>query len=97
MRSGALSCKQKHVTKKMAEERIVGDAWVWVAIDADTKLVPCWLPGTRVSVQQDFGVQRVTASRRFWCFDNARKFLVLTAFSSRVRQYNQNPSRRRRI
>lgn len=31
----------------MAEERIVGDAWVWVAIDADTKLVPCWLVGTR--------------------------------------------------
>ena len=31
----------------MAEERIVGDAWVWVAIDADTKLVPCWLVGMR--------------------------------------------------
>jgi len=42
-----IGCKQKHVTKEMAEERIVGDAWVWVAIDADTKLVPCWLVGTR--------------------------------------------------
>jgi IS1 family transposase len=42
-----IGCKQKHVTKKMLEQRIVGDAWVWVAIDADTKLVPCWLVGTR--------------------------------------------------
>jgi IS1 family transposase len=42
-----IGCKQKHVTKAMAEERVVGDAWVWVAIDAETKLVPCWLVGTR--------------------------------------------------
>ena len=42
-----IGCKQKNVTKKMVEERIVGDAWVWVAIDADTKLVPCWLVGMR--------------------------------------------------
>jgi IS1 family transposase len=24
-----------------------GDAWTWVAIDPDTKLVPCWLVGQR--------------------------------------------------
>ena len=24
-----------------------GDVWTWVAIDADTKLVPCWLVGQR--------------------------------------------------
>jgi IS1 family transposase len=42
-----IGCKQKNVTKKMAETRVVGDAWVWVAIDAETKLVPCWLVGTR--------------------------------------------------
>jgi IS1 family transposase len=24
-----------------------GDVWTWTAIDADTKLVPCWLVGTR--------------------------------------------------
>src|SRR4051812_21284216 len=23
-----------------------GDAWTWVAMDADTKLVPCWMVGT---------------------------------------------------
>jgi len=42
-----VGCKQKNVTTKMAEQRVVGDAWVWVAIDADTKLVPCWLVGDR--------------------------------------------------
>ncbi|HLM99258.1 MAG TPA: DDE-type integrase/transposase/recombinase [Bryobacteraceae bacterium] len=42
-----VGCKQKNVTPAMAEERIVGDTWVWVAIDADTKLVPCWLVGKR--------------------------------------------------
>jgi len=26
-----------------------GDVWTWVAIDADTKLVPCWLVGLRDS------------------------------------------------
>jgi IS1 family transposase len=42
-----IGCKQKNVTPAMAEKRIVGDAWVWVAIDAETKLVPCWLVGKR--------------------------------------------------
>lgn len=26
-----------------------GDVWTWVAIDADTKLVPCWLVGLRTA------------------------------------------------
>lgn len=44
-----IGCKQKNVTKQMVEQRVVGDAWVWVAIDAETKLVPCWLVGQRDS------------------------------------------------
>jgi IS1 family transposase len=40
-------CKQKQVTPEMSEERIAGDVWVWAAIDADTKLIPCWLLGKR--------------------------------------------------
>jgi IS1 family transposase len=40
-------CKQKQVTPEMSEERIVGDVWVWCAIDAETKLIPCWLLGKR--------------------------------------------------
>jgi len=40
-------CKQKQVTPEIAEERYAGDAWTWAAIDADTKLVPCWTIGRR--------------------------------------------------
>jgi IS1 family transposase len=39
--------KQKNVTPEMAEARVAGDAWTWVAIDADTKLVASWLVGQR--------------------------------------------------
>jgi IS1 family transposase len=42
-----IGCKQKNVTLAKAATGIVGDAWVWVAMDADTKLVPCWLVGKR--------------------------------------------------
>jgi IS1 family transposase len=40
-------CKQKQVTPEISEERYAGDAWTWAAIDADTKLVPCWTIGRR--------------------------------------------------
>ncbi len=39
--------KQKNVTPKIAEKRVAGDAWTWVAIDADTKLMASWLVGQR--------------------------------------------------
>jgi len=47
--------KQKNVTAKIAEERIARDVWTWVAIDADTKLVPCWMLGQRdATAARDF-------------------------------------------
>lgn len=39
--------KQKNVTPKIAAVRVAGDTWTWTAIDADTKLVPCWMIGQR--------------------------------------------------
>jgi hypothetical protein len=27
----------------------IGDVWTWTAIDADTKLVPCWHVGNRLA------------------------------------------------
>jgi len=40
--------KQKNVTSEIAEKNPgAGDAWLWAAIDADTKLVLCWLIGKR--------------------------------------------------
>jgi IS1 family transposase len=41
-------CKQKNVTETIQEKiPSAGDVWLWVAIDAETKLVPCWQLGDR--------------------------------------------------
>jgi IS1 family transposase len=41
-------CKAKNVTPEIAEKvPSAGDVWLWVAIDAETKLVPCWRLGDR--------------------------------------------------
>ena len=41
-------CKEKNVTNEIAS-KVPGaaDVWLWVAIDAETKLVPCWRLGDR--------------------------------------------------
>ncbi|MGQ0633958.1 MAG: IS1 family transposase [Planctomycetaceae bacterium] len=40
-----VGCKEKNVAT--ARNGGIGDVWTWVAIDADTKLVPSWLVGDR--------------------------------------------------
>jgi IS1 family transposase len=43
--------KQKNVTPEMkAKNPAAGDVWTWVAIDADTKLIPSWIVGPRDGV-----------------------------------------------
>jgi IS1 family transposase len=43
-----IAAKQKNVTAEMAAKNpAAGDVWLWVAIDADTKLVPSWTLGNR--------------------------------------------------
>ena len=39
--------KQKNVPEAKRGQFGYGDVWTWVAIDADTKLIPSWLVGTR--------------------------------------------------
>lgn len=39
--------KEKNVPENMRGKFGYGDVWTWVAIDADTKLVPSWLVGKR--------------------------------------------------
>ena len=41
-------CKARNVTSKIATKHpMAGDVWLWVALDADTKLVPAWRVGDR--------------------------------------------------
>jgi len=42
-----VGCKQKNVTPEIAADRIAGDAWTFVAIEAQTKLVISWMVGRR--------------------------------------------------
>jgi IS1 family transposase len=39
--------KQKHIPEERRGEWGIGDVWTWIAIDADTKIVPSWLVGDR--------------------------------------------------
>jgi IS1 family transposase len=40
-------CKQRNVMTAKAAPKEAGDLWTWVAIDAETKLVPSWRVGDR--------------------------------------------------
>jgi IS1 family transposase len=42
-----VGAKAKNVPAERKNEFGIGDVWTWVAIDADTKLVPCWHVGRR--------------------------------------------------
>ncbi len=39
--------KEKNVTAAIADKTVAGSVWTWTAIDADSKLIPCWLIGKR--------------------------------------------------
>ena len=39
--------KQKNVERAKKAPEEAGDVWTWVALDADSKLVPCWMIGPR--------------------------------------------------
>ena len=44
-------CKEKNRTEEIAKKHPdSGDVWLWVAMDADTKLVPSWMLGQRDTV-----------------------------------------------
>jgi len=41
-------CKEKNRTEEIAKAHPdAGDVWLWIAVDADTKLVPSWMLGQR--------------------------------------------------
>ena len=42
-----VGCKQKNVAEDRKGQFGRGDVWTWTALDADTKLVPSWMVGTR--------------------------------------------------
>ncbi len=51
-----VGAKAKNATAEQKEAGW-GDAWTWVSIDADTKLVPCWHVGSRNAVAANAFIQ----------------------------------------
>ena len=83
-------CKAKNVTAEIAEKvPAAGDVWLWVAIDAETKLVPCWRLGDRNAGTADDFVRDLAArlsNRIQLTSDGHRVYLdaVESAFGSEV-------------
>lgn len=41
--------KDKNIPQGMAGKFGVGSVWTWTALDADTKLIPCWMDRATVT------------------------------------------------
>jgi IS1 family transposase len=82
-------CKQKNLTEKISESRVAGDTWTWTAIDAETKLVPCWMIGQRDAIAaRDFmeDLAGRLANRVQLTTDGLKTYLtaVQTAFGNNI-------------
>lgn len=40
-------CKQANIPEHLKNLEGIGDTWTWIALDADTKLIPAWYVGDR--------------------------------------------------
>jgi IS1 family transposase len=40
-------CKEANIPERLEEQNGIGDTWTWIAIDANTKLIPSWHVGRR--------------------------------------------------
>jgi IS1 family transposase len=83
-------CKQKNRTEEIAKEHPdSGDVWLWVAVDAETKLVPSWMLGQRDTATATAFVSDLASrlrNRVQITTDGHRPYLeaVETAFGSEV-------------
>jgi IS1 family transposase len=51
MRFGrSLVASKSRLPQRKLGKAVCGDVWTWIAIDADTKLVPCWMVGQRDAI-----------------------------------------------
>ncbi len=97
-----IGCKAKNLTEKNAGNGW-GDIWTWTAIDADTKLVPCWYVGTRDAqaaaiFMNDLRsrlanrVQLTTDAHRAYLYAVLRAFRDDVDYAQLVKLYGNAPS-----
>ena len=101
-------CKQRNVTSEIAAKVPgAGSIWLWVAIDADTKLVPCVMLGSRNANDANAFISDLASRLRYrvqMTSDGHRPYLdaVEQAFGAQVdyamlvKLYGQDPEAERR-
>lgn len=101
-------CKDRNVTEKIAAKIPgAGSIWLWVAIDADTKLVPCVMLGSRNAADAHAFVSDLASRLRYrvqMTSDGHRPYLeaVESAFGAQidyamlVKLYGADPEGERR-
>jgi IS1 family transposase len=72
-------CKQKNVPEPFRDQFGYGDVWTWTVIDADTKLVPCWLVSDRSAGAATQFISDLSSrlSRRVQLSSDGLKFYVM--------------------
>jgi IS1 family transposase len=102
--------KAKNVTPKIAAKNpSAGDVWLWVAIDADTKIVPCWMlsPGRDAAVASQFlyDLRQRLANRVQLTTDGLKAYLeavdyawsgMNVDFAQLVKLYGESPEAEKR-
>lgn len=83
-----VGCKERNVPKE-AKGKGRGDVWVWTAIDAETKLIPCWHVGHRNLAAAQFFMHDLAgrvANRIQLTTDGFRPYIVAAeeAFGSEI-------------
>ncbi len=96
-----IGAKAKHV--KPGHPIDYGDVWTWVAIDADTKLVPSWYIGGRtttdalefmrdVASRLDARIQLTTDGHQPYILAVARAFGGEVDYAQIIKQYGADPA-----
>jgi IS1 family transposase len=96
-----VGAKARHVKSGHSED--YGDVWTWIAIDADTKLVPCWYIGGRTATDAlefmrdlaprlDMRVQPTTDGLQSYIVAVDRAFEGAIDYAQLVKIYGTDPT-----
>src|SRR5258707_1027857 len=82
-------CKEARVPEALKGRGIMGDIWLWVALEADTKLIPAWRVGTRSGYDAKCFVEDIASRLKHrvqLTSDGSRAYLqaVEDAFGSKI-------------
>lgn len=102
-----VGCKQKQTTPEKLAKGACGDIWTWIAIDAETKLIPCFAVGQRDAETARLFIEDLASrmrSRIQLTSDGHRSYIkaVQGAFGNDidyamlVKAYGSNPEAERR-